>query len=390
MEEMRGPVTRFAHFVHRHFLWLVTGSYVAAAVVPTPGLWLRGVRLGAADLSGEHAPVTLPMLLLALLLLNAGLGIPAGRLRRLARNPLLLTAGLAANLLVPVLFILGVSQSLRLWHNPDEVQNILVGLALVASMPVAGSSAAWSQNADGDLALSLGLVVFSTCLSPLTTPAALHAVGWMAAGVYADSLHALAAGGTGAFLAAFVLLPSLAGIGLRTALGEDRLARAKPGLKLLNSANLLLLCYANASAALPQVVADPDWDFLTVMLAVVVALCALAFASGWLLARLFRADGGAQTSLMFGLGMNNNGTGLVLASTALAHLPAVMLPVICYNLVQHVVAGFAAALAGPCAACGLALLRGAKPQAAKPTFYEPPPSSSPRNRDRPPRERTNP
>ena len=42
---------------------------------------------------------------------------------------------------------------------------------------------------------------------------------------------------------------------------------------------------------------------------------------------------------MFGLGMNNNGTGLVLASLTLAAHPAVMLPIIFYNLVQHVVAG---------------------------------------------------
>jgi BASS family bile acid:Na+ symporter len=37
--------------------------------------------------------------------------------------------------------------------------------------------------------------------------------------------------------------------------------------------------------------------------------------------------------------MNNNGTGLVLASTALSAYPRVMLPLIVYNLAQHVVAG---------------------------------------------------
>ena len=42
---------------------------------------------------------------------------------------------------------------------------------------------------------------------------------------------------------------------------------------------------------------------------------------------------------MFGLGMNNNGTGLVLASMALADHPRVLLPIIFYNLVQHLVAG---------------------------------------------------
>jgi hypothetical protein len=52
-------------------------------------------------------------------------------------------------------------------------------------------------------------------------------------------------------------------------------------------------------------------------------------------------DRGAQASLMFGLGMNNNGTGLVLASMALADYPRVMLPIIFYNLIQHLVAGSA-------------------------------------------------
>jgi hypothetical protein len=47
-----------------------------------------------------------------------------------------------------------------------------------------------------------------------------------------------------------------------------------------------------------------------------------------------------QASLMFGLGMNNNGTGLVLASLALADHPKVMIPIILYNLVQHVFAGY--------------------------------------------------
>jgi hypothetical protein len=42
---------------------------------------------------------------------------------------------------------------------------------------------------------------------------------------------------------------------------------------------------------------------------------------------------------MYGLGMNNNGTGLVLASLVLSSYPRVMVPIIFYNLVQHLVAG---------------------------------------------------
>jgi BASS family bile acid:Na+ symporter len=99
------------------------------------------------------------------------------------------------------------------------------------------------------------------------------------------------------------------------------------------------LNYSNASVALPQTVADPDWDFLAVILASVAVLCIFSFAAGWLVARLLRTNAAQRTSLMFGLGLNNNGTGLVLASMALAGHPRVMLPVILYNLIQHLVAG---------------------------------------------------
>jgi BASS family bile acid:Na+ symporter len=346
MEDREGIVACLSHWIHHHFLWLLIGSYAVAAVLPGPGACIRKLGFGECVLFQEHIRLSLPTMMLGLLLLNAGLGIRATRLLRLACDPFMLAAGLLANLVVPVAFILGVAQSLRLWHNPDEVQNILVGLALVASMPVAGSSTAWLQNANGDLALSLGLVAFSTLLSPLTTPAALHAAGWVAEGVYADGLLTLAGGGTSLFLAAFVMLPSLVGMGSRGLVDEASLARAQPTLKLLNSFNLLALSYANASVALPQVVADPDWDFLAVLLVIVFAMCVLGFASGWLVARAFRADPGRQTAMMFGLGMNNNGTGLVLATAALPHLPRVMLPILVYNLVQHVVAGAADFLGG--------------------------------------------
>src|SRR5262249_5145805 len=158
-------------------------------------------------------------------------------------------------LLIPIAFIVVVAQTMRLWHNPDETQNVLVGLALVASMPIAGSSTAWSQNANGNVALSLALVVFSTLFSPLTTPVALHSVGLFATGDYSEDLHKLASSGTGGFLILSVILPGLLGMAGRAVVGEARVASSKSVLKLLNSINLLLLNYSNASLSLPQAVA---------------------------------------------------------------------------------------------------------------------------------------
>jgi BASS family bile acid:Na+ symporter len=339
MDDRTHPVARLSHFLHHNFIWFVLASYAVAAVAPGLGRWMRDVSFGDVSLAGERTRLSLPVLMLAWLLFNAGLGVRTSRLKRLLRRPLPLLPGLAGNLLIPVAYIFGVTQLLRLWHNPDEVRNILVGLALVASMPIAGSSTAWSQNANGDVGLSLGLVLFSTLLSPLTTPAALYSVGLMARGVYAERLHELAAYGTGPFLALFVLLPSLLGLLVRPAVGKERVAGAAPTLKLVNSLNLLLLNYSNASVSLPEAIANPDPDFLAVTLGIVVGLCLLAFATGWLTARWVRADRAQTVALMFGLGMNNNGTGMVLASLTLADHPRVMLPILFYNLVQHLVAG---------------------------------------------------
>jgi hypothetical protein len=80
--------------------------------------------------------------------------------------------------------------------------------------------------------------------------------------------------------------------------------------------------------------AYPDWNYLVWVMALVVLLCLLMFVAGWGLARLLKADEAQKYALMYGLGMNNNGTGLVLASHS-----EVLLPLILYNLVQHLAAG---------------------------------------------------
>jgi BASS family bile acid:Na+ symporter len=101
---------------------------------------------------------------------------------------------------------------------------------------------------------------------------------------------------------------------------------------------LLALTYSNASVSLPQAVANPDPDFLAATLGIVVGLCALAFIAGGSIARLLKVTPTRRTSLMFGLGMNNNGAGLVRASMALVYYPRVMLPIIFCDLVQHLAA----------------------------------------------------
>lgn len=313
---------------------------MAAAFWPTLGLKIRSVELGPFDLLGAKLNVSLPTMMLALLLFNAGLAVRAPDIKNLFARPWLLASGLAANILAPLAFIAVMSGTLRLWHNAQEVQQILVGLALIASMPIAGASTAWSQNANGNLALSLALVLLTTLLSPVLTPVVLHGVGYVTIGDYSEDLHELASGGAFVFLGAWVILPTILGISVNRLAGLDWVARANPYVKIVNMIVLALLNYSNAALSLPNAIAQPDLDFLAAIVAVVGGLCIVMFATGYALARAFHATRPDTASMMFGLGMNNNGTALVLASMALAEHPQVMLPVIFYNLIQHFTASF--------------------------------------------------
>ena len=329
------------HAIHRYFIWLIVSSYVLAAVFPGLGLLVRRAELGALTLPQGKIAISMPPLMLAFLLFNAGLGVRTAELSSLSRKPWLLIAGAATNVAAPLVFIAGVSVLMFLWSNADEAQQILTGLALVASMPIAGASTAWAQNANGNLALSLGLILLSTLSSPVLSPLALHAAGFLTTGDYSEDLHELAGSSAGSFLGVWVILPSLLGIATHRILGGRLAAHLSPYMKIVNSIVLLLLNYSNASLSLPGLIAQPDFDYVAVMLMIVVLLCFSMFGAGYLLSRAFRAERKAMASLIFGLGMNNNGAGLVLASLELPDHPGVMLPIICYNLVQH----FAASLA---------------------------------------------
>lgn len=337
--------SRIARVIHSHLLGLIIIAYVLAAVVPGPGLWLQSATIFVFGADSRGLAVKALPVMLAVLLFCAGLRVHIDQARRTLRKPRMVLIGVLANLAVPVAYIVMIALGLRHWHDLQEAQSLLVGLALVVAMPIAGSSAGWAQHNDADLSLSLGLVLVSTLLSPLTTPLALRSVGLVAGGQPAMQLQHLASHGTGAFLALWVLVPTVLGILCRFLLGEKQVERCADAVKLVSTLCLFVLCYANAAVCLPMLVHQPDWDFLGLTLLIVTGLCALAFASGSVIGRLAQTGRPQRVSLMFGLGMNNNGTGLVLASMALGSSPIMMLPMILYNLIQHLAAGCVSSLA---------------------------------------------
>ena len=339
MNGLSKMITTLGDILHRRVFFLVVLSYLLAGLLPGPGLAIKNASIPIWTTSHGALKASMPALLLASLLLCAGLRVRSEQVRAILRRPTMLLTALLANISVPVAFLMVLIPVLGLWHNHEEVATIAIGLALVASMPVAGSSTGWAQHVGGDMALSLGLVLASTLVSPFSAPVTLGLLGSVSPASAATDLQVVANGQVGDFLLAWVLVPSLLGIIIRRLL-PDRLTAAldrllKPAATLI----LLALCYINAAACLPQVLHNPDWDYLGTLALIVLGMCTVTFSTGFLLGKFLGADIRQRAALVYGLGMNNNGTGLVLASVALSARPAVMLPIIVYNLSQHLVAG---------------------------------------------------
>ncbi|WP_146166766.1 bile acid:sodium symporter family protein [Streptosporangium nondiastaticum] len=326
----------------RWLLGLMMACYVLAGVFPGPGEWLRGLTL---RLPVGGAVLPLPALLLAVMLVNAGLGARVRDLGTALRRPLRLAVGVVANALLPAVVLPAVALCLRSWPDPQEVEALLVGLMLVLAMPVAGGAATWGQQAGGNVPLAVAMVMGSTLLSPFTVPLGLRLTGFLVGpggiGGLDDTarLDKIAGAGVGTFALASVVLPALVGIALRTLLGERRIAPLMPSVKAVNLVNILLLCYINAAGALGRAVAHPDPDLFVLALGMSGVVCCLSFLLGRWMSVWTRCESPDSVSLTFAAGMNNSSAAAVLAAVWFSHRPEVLLPVLAYSLLQKVTAG---------------------------------------------------
>jgi bile acid:Na+ symporter, BASS family len=335
----RDKLLAVSQFVNRNFIWLLIGAYALAACVPAAGQSLDRISLGEFTINGTTTRLCVPELMLAFLIWNAGLEIKATELKDLGRCLLALVAGVAANIAVPLALVFVIAKLMVAWPNADESQHLLVGLSLIASMPVAASSTAWTQKSGGNIALSLGIVLVSTASSPLSTPMVLHLISTILSADYGKTFVKLASFDPTGFLCLYLIAPSLLGFLTRIIAGESCLASWKPYLKLAGAIDLMVLIYVTTSQCLPLAFQRPDPPFVAVTVSIVLVVCASCFLSGWLIGKALKLEPPETATLIYGLGMNNNGAGLVFASVMMSAYPLIMLPIIIYNLMQHLAAG---------------------------------------------------
>lgn len=329
----------FAEQIRRHFIWLILAAYGVAALLPGPGA--AAAQFDFGDYFGLEGRITLPLVLVAVLLYLAAIAVDVTEMRVLLRRPWIWIAGLACVWIGPAA-ALAIAGRLMPSFASEAAVGLLLGMALVAAMPVANSSVAWTQQAKGALPWSLGLVVLSILLTPWVTPLVIRVSGLSLAGADPELIEQATRSFSGAPFIVWVLLPTVAGFATRRLVGEATLEQITPARRLMSTAILLVLNYSAGSLAFRE---QP-----TIAAFLAAALAALALAAGGVLlatflAFLFRLDRPTADALRFSLGMKHTGLAFGLATTAgLADQPAAMLLIVVTTPLQHVVAAIVDAM----------------------------------------------
>ena len=325
-----------ATFLRRNCLWLLIGCYALAAIVPDPG---RAMRTWQWNLpNGPEAAVTLPLLMLTLLLFCAALLADVPQIRAVAVRPWALLAGVLSVWIGPALLVVAAAAVVPRLIEAEAAAGVLIGLALVASMPVANSSVGWTQMARGNLALGLALVLLTIFICPWVTPSLLGTFRLSLSPPDQANLQTLVDNFSGTFFIVWVILPTVAGITCRYLLGQRRIAAAVPAATIASVTALLMLNYVNAALALPKVIDQSQWSVFGVTAIVSLALSLVGLAVAWLIARLLRLSSEDRSALFFGLSMKHTGLALLLAGAVLADQPLAILTIVLATLAQHMAA----------------------------------------------------
>jgi bile acid:Na+ symporter, BASS family len=333
-KDSRSPLARFAHAFHRYFFLMLLGVYALAAFAPGPGAYIREVAVTLPDGTKERVS----MLLLAVLLFCAAAVIRWSQFRDVLERPSVLITALFASWFGPALLVIVAGAILPALAGGEATAGLLVGLALVAAMPVANSSAGWTQNTGGNVALCLGLIVLSILLSPLATPSLLKLMGLVLSGQDTARIEKVVTQFSGWRFILWVILPSLAGAAAAWLAGPELRDRAKPWFRLTALIVILVLNYANASLAVDEIWDNHEWGVVAVAAALATATCLVGVALALLQGRLYRLSRPARTALVFSLSMKHTGLALVLAGEILGDQPRVILVILMTTLAQHVVA----------------------------------------------------
>ena len=277
---------------------------------------------------GSIRPLGQPLIpvMLGVIMLGMGLTLTVADFRRVAKMPRAVFAGVVLQFTVMPLSGAALAGVFGLSNG------LAVGLILVACCPGGTASNVIAYMARANVALSVSMTMASTLVAIVLTPLL---TGWLA-GVYIEidrwSLFL--------DMVSVVLVPVVVGVALARYLpGLTR--RIVPVAPIVSIVFVVLIVAAIVAKSKPLIEANAG-----VLLLALLALHALGFGLGWLIARVLGFARDDLRTISIEVGMQNSGLGASLASTpafarqfvdpmqaALAPVPAAI------SAVYHVVIG---------------------------------------------------
>lgn len=296
---------RLGAFIGKHMAYFVPLCVVAGVLLP-----------------GVFGPLkAIVPLIFAVMTFQGALNNTFKQLLAVFRHPLRLLVILAvAEVLMPCLaYLLG---SLLFGDNV----NLLTGVVLEYSVPIAVLSFMWVGIYDGDGPLCLASILVSTVISPVSIPVTLSVL--LGASIHIDAMSMVGD------MVVMIALPALAGMlvnELTRGWGHERLSPVlSPASRLIT----IVLITAN-STSMSEYVLNMTWQRLEVALFILV-FATSGFFWGLLAARILHGSQPLLVTMSFTCGLRNISSGAVIAAQ---YFPGeTVFPVMCGTLFQQILA----------------------------------------------------
>jgi len=235
-----------------------------------------------------------------------------------------------ANVIMPVLSFTLAS---LLFSDP----NLVTGFVLLTSIPTAMVGHVWSGIYHGDEPLSLVLILVSTLLGPILTPLTVK--------LFAQKTVSIDVKAMVMSLSMMIVLPSMVGMLVNHAAGDERTKKITPSLKPFTKIALFTIVTINISQIAPTLLQKATLAYIPIAL-LAAALALLGFPASHALGKIARLPLEENKSLTFAASMRNISASMVLAINYFP--PMTALPII-FGIItqQSICAIMASVLYGP-------------------------------------------
>lgn len=261
-------------------------------------------------------------ILFGLMTFFGAMKISAEDMKAAFKKPLFIVAYVIASFLIMPLFAQLISKTL--FSNSIIVGS---GYNLVRAVPTAVVGSVWATMFNGNLAVSLAILLIDTLLAPAITPFMLK--------IYTGTAVQLDTFGMMKSLCFMVVIPFILGIIFNHFFKKQIKETIGPITNPISKILFFVEIIINVSQVSQRIVSEASWDYALVIVAALI-LSILGFIIGHVVSRVMRLQKKEDVSITFAVALRNTNAALVLAIGFLPELAA--LPIIFSIVIQQTLA----------------------------------------------------